>query len=617
MEPDNHNSTETLPADPAAIRFREVNQLLDQAWEMIGKDLFQSEILLDQAHRLAEGLQNDSLTLRLLACQCELHFQQGELSACLQTARDAQKHKGHKDWRHFEAIFLTNTARAHAKMGDYAEALEIFQEQHRAAVRDGNSGLEASSLNNMALIYCSTGDLEAANQHFQHALEINQRIAFPKGECFVRNNLAMFPQEGGLDEALEHGRKALVLARDLQILNLELMVLDTLGNLHLKRNEIQEARAVLNEALNRAGGQTEDRLLVPLRLTMARMHAQAGSWSDALAQLDLAQPHMEIHRMEPERIKGHLLRSQVNEKLGRHQEALLELKRHVELQELVVGLAKQQQVKRLRDQYETEARRQEADSLRRRADELEVLGTLGREIAASLDMQTVLERINETAKRLVGGCDAAIYLRQPDGKHLRAIATSGENVRFLKNVLVPIESSLAGAVCLSRGAEVANSLREDPRVLLLNTAENCPAVDPSRFAILASALCHGEESLGAILVWRIRQEAGDFSQAELGVLTALAPGAAIAIHHASLFQELNQAKKAAEEALLQVKTLRGLVPICAGCKSIRDDEGFWHNVSDYLRDHTEAECSHGLCPACLRALYPEMIPPGSDSPRPD
>jgi len=56
----------------------------------------------------------------------------------------------------------------------------------------------------------------------------------------------------------------------------------------------------------------------------------------------------------------------------------------------------------------------------------------------------------------------------------------------------------------------------------------------------------------------------------------------------------------------QIKTLRGIVPICANCKKIRDDQGYWNQVEVYVRDHTEAEFSHGLCPECLKNLYPEF-----------
>lgn len=62
-----------------------------------------------------------------------------------------------------------------------------------------------------------------------------------------------------------------------------------------------------------------------------------------------------------------------------------------------------------------------------------------------------------------------------------------------------------------------------------------------------------------------------------------------------------------QAALDQVKQLSGLVPICANCKSIRDDEGYWHQVEVYISQHSGAEFSHGLCPECLSELYPQFF----------
>ena len=59
-----------------------------------------------------------------------------------------------------------------------------------------------------------------------------------------------------------------------------------------------------------------------------------------------------------------------------------------------------------------------------------------------------------------------------------------------------------------------------------------------------------------------------------------------------------------EEALTRVKTLSGLLPICANCKKIRDDRGEWHELEIYVRDHSEADFSHGICPECADKLYP-------------
>ena len=61
-----------------------------------------------------------------------------------------------------------------------------------------------------------------------------------------------------------------------------------------------------------------------------------------------------------------------------------------------------------------------------------------------------------------------------------------------------------------------------------------------------------------------------------------------------------------QEALANVKTLRGLIPICSSCKKVRDDQGYWTQLETYLAQHSDAEFSHGLCLDCLRKLYPEL-----------
>jgi DNA-binding response OmpR family regulator len=59
-------------------------------------------------------------------------------------------------------------------------------------------------------------------------------------------------------------------------------------------------------------------------------------------------------------------------------------------------------------------------------------------------------------------------------------------------------------------------------------------------------------------------------------------------------------------ALSEVKTLSGLLPICAGCKKVRDDQGFWSQVETYVSQHTDATFTHGLCPGCIAKYYPEL-----------
>ena len=61
-----------------------------------------------------------------------------------------------------------------------------------------------------------------------------------------------------------------------------------------------------------------------------------------------------------------------------------------------------------------------------------------------------------------------------------------------------------------------------------------------------------------------------------------------------------------QTALQEVKSLRGIIPICSKCKKVRDDEGYWQQVEKYIQDRSEAEFSHGICHQCAKKLYPEI-----------
>lgn len=61
-----------------------------------------------------------------------------------------------------------------------------------------------------------------------------------------------------------------------------------------------------------------------------------------------------------------------------------------------------------------------------------------------------------------------------------------------------------------------------------------------------------------------------------------------------------------EESIDQIKTLSGLLPVCASCKQVRDDRGYWKQIESYLAQHSEVVVSHSICPDCLERLYPDF-----------
>jgi ABC-type amino acid transport substrate-binding protein len=89
----------------------------------------------------------------------------------------------------------------------------------------------------------------------------------------------------------------------------------------------------------------------------------------------------------------------------------------------------------------------------------------------------------------------------------------------------------------------------------------------------------------------------------------------VLVYNRRLRKEIIRRKQAEQErenviqdlqnALLNVKQLKGLLPICSSCKKIRDDQGYWQQVEEYVTQHSDAEFSHGICPQCMEMLYPE------------
>jgi DNA-binding NtrC family response regulator len=88
-----------------------------------------------------------------------------------------------------------------------------------------------------------------------------------------------------------------------------------------------------------------------------------------------------------------------------------------------------------------------------------------------------------------------------------------------------------------------------------------------------------------------------------GLVTGPALGRAIryAIERRKLLTQL-------EDSMREIKLLRGFLPICVRCKKIRDDQGYWTQVDVYIRNHSEVEFSHGICPDCAHELYPDLYP---------
>jgi len=108
----------------------------------------------------------------------------------------------------------------------------------------------------------------------------------------------------------------------------------------------------------------------------------------------------------------------------------------------------------------------------------------------------------------------------------------------------------------------------------------------------------------------------DFTEDDASVATVFGELAAIALMNSRHIDQLELQKANLEETLGQIRTLEKLLPMCSGCKSIRDNDGAWVRVDTYIAKRTDTMFSHGMCPDCIKKLFPEyhdkMILDGDD-----
>jgi len=97
-----------------------------------------------------------------------------------------------------------------------------------------------------------------------------------------------------------------------------------------------------------------------------------------------------------------------------------------------------------------------------------------------------------------------------------------------------------------------------------------------------------------------------YSESDIEFLSSVAGQVGLAIERKKSEEEKEKLIAELKEALAKVKTLSGFLPICASCKKIRDDSGYWNQIEVYIQDHSEAEFTHSICPTCREGLYPGL-----------
>ncbi|HEY2944696.1 MAG TPA: GAF domain-containing protein [Vicinamibacteria bacterium] len=253
------------------------------------------------------------------------------------------------------------------------------------------------------------------------------------------------------------------------------------------------------------------------------------------------------------------------------------------------------------------------------------LGHAAEALSRASDLDTLLVEVLEAARAAVPSADkGAILFWDEVFQTLHVSHTVGyADPRAVKTTF-PSSRGYAARCARERRPLVIGDAREDLEIRYDGEIDELRAIQS---AVLAPLLAGGR-LLGVISLDALRRNA--FDEGDTAVLVILAGLSALAVDNFRLqrdldrrVQERTEALSSANvelgtslaerdklvdsltEALTRVKTLSGLLPICASCKKVRDDTGYWSQIEAYIRTRTEAEFTHGICPDCARRLYPE------------
>jgi hypothetical protein len=257
-----------------------------------------------------------------------------------------------------------------------------------------------------------------------------------------------------------------------------------------------------------------------------------------------------------------------------------------------------------------EALRRSEEAATRLASENATIAEIGRIISSSLNIEDVYDRFAEEVQKLVPFDRIVINTIDIEKGIAVNVYMAGKGIMDRK----------IGEIYPLQGSGNAEMVRIKSSLLVQTEDFN---EHKDRFPMLLSTFQAGFRSImnvplfskGGIIGGLLLRSFKPYAYTDEDVRLAERIGNQIAgaITNAQLFTERKQAEMEREKVILQlqdalakVKTLSGLLPICACCKKVRDDKGYWTQIEAYIRDRSEAEFSHGICPECFRKLYPDF-----------
>jgi GAF domain-containing protein len=236
-----------------------------------------------------------------------------------------------------------------------------------------------------------------------------------------------------------------------------------------------------------------------------------------------------------------------------------------------------------------------------RIQRLHTVTRLNRIVSSSLDLDHVLHEITVAAAQLAGTAAAGFWVAGRETRTLRLVAFSDRTMEADWPVpSLPFDVGVLGWV--ARYGRVVNvpDVFSDGRFVALDWWRSHGLKSFFGLPVMLDGVLLGILALNG-------REPFRFDADDERLLDSFVDQAAVAIRNASLFEAEGAARRAAEQALAEVKALRGLLPICSYCKKVRNDGNYWEQIETYVSEHSDAQFSHGICPECRDGVVKDQL----------
>ncbi len=457
---------------------------------------------------------------------------------------------------------------AYNRLLRHSEAVDAYRRATRAHEAAGDTTGWAFAHNNLGLLYWRTSRYSSALTQYRHALELREAMADSAGISALLNNMGVIHyQQGAYESALEHYLRSLELRTALGNERGAALVLNNIGKTYQDWGQLDEALASFRGGLTRSR-RADDASALGYSLN------NIGTIHEARGDLEGAREHyqrsLEVYSeagLDDGVVLNLISLGRLHHLQGNDTGAL-------PLLDEAVALARQ-----------AGNREREARGLAYRG---LALAGVGRSAEGLRALNAALDTAEEVGQRQLYNDIQGFLADVHAGREEFGEALAYERAYIaLKDSLFD-ESSGRRIAAMRASREAESRAQENALLRSMQTAQEAVIARQRQGFALGGILLLLAAAL-AVVLYR--------AQASARASNQLLAEANLALENKN---------EALAEALERVRTLRGLIPICANCKKIRDDEGFWEQVETYVSKHSEASFSHGICPDCALELYSEV-----------